>query len=740
MIKVDNEDLYYLFKRSGEVIINGTTIAEDGKFSYGGKEYTVLTEKKLVCGEVRLTAGGVTIIDGDAGFVKFYGADGKVSNSIQYEIVKGTDEAKDKVKFTYTTPKADNTLETHVVEVVNGETFTYNNVEYKVDIMLKLSTESVNDKMKFTVEMVDDLSELNWWEEVSINYSKPAEAQNITRTLQYYTDEITFTKGLSGDEPEITISVSGITIQSGKEDNYYTKDGNTIKFNAVDKKATYVIAADYTNQAKDEDKTIDLTGGSSAGSNTEKFDGVVLTDDIDLKLINASYPGLAVRLSGNNYIVNYLYQLPTNIKQDLVLFNSITQEVKDVQFAGTIYSNRKNHYKNMGNRSTGLFAKSISKPVENIKIYGSLTLGRSENFSRLTTTRIVKNGEIIATPYAAEPHKPVVYKPVVPIQPGQVVNTTVDSSNCMIVGSLIGQINEEAKGLLNFASYSMFNNNYNGLDEQIDPTIVNGTGACEISNYGTIIGANGAYNCEGQTITLFSSQNVTSYAHNYGIVKAGDGGNGGIAYFAASETKDSTSTNSQPISAIAGGAQKSGAKAGSVILYKKDDSSISLTAEDKAALLSAAGSNGYAGNSSWGGLNLNKYYHTKEGTAKILRVSDGDNEWQEKAYTCGSLNTPGSEVNIGITFAKGDNSCTLRTDSTMIDIVLHFGDNHPTFNNDNHGYSNNYVLYSEIVLNTYIQTDGDVDWQGINDISRFTCYVFKDMTGAVCNGFAINKL
>ena len=701
VIKVDNKDLYYLFKSSGEVIINGTTIAKDGKFSYGGKEYTVLTEKKLVCGEVRLTAGGETIIDGDAGFVKFYGADGKVSNSIQYEIVKGTDEVKDKVKFTYNTTKEDNTLETHVVEVVNGETFTYNNVEYKVDIMLKLSPESVNDKMKFKVEMVDDLSELNWWEEVAINYSKPAEAQNITCTLQYYTDEITFTKGLSGDEPEITISVSGITIKPGEENNYYTKDENTIKFNAVDKKVTYVITADYTNQAKAEDKTIDLTGGSSAGSNTEKFDGVVLTDDIDLKLIDSSYPGLAVRLSGNNYIVNYLYQLPTNIKQDLVLFNSVTQEVKDVQIAGTIYSNRKSHFKNMGNRSTGLFAKSIFKPVKNIKIYGSLTLGRSENFARLTT---------------------------------------VDSSNCMIDGSLIGQINGEAKGLFNFASYSMFNNNYNGLDEQIDPTIVNGTGACEISNYGTIIGANGQYNIEGQTIKLISSQNVTS-ANNYGIVKAGDGGNGGIANFAASENKDSTRTNPQPKSAIAGGAQNSGAKAGSVILYnKKDNSSVSLTAEDKAALSSAAGSNGYAGNSSWGGLNLNKYYHTKKGSDKTLRVGDGDNKWQEKAYTCGSLNTPGSEVNIGITFAKGDNSCTLKADSTMIDVVLHYGDNHPTFNNNNNGYSNNYVLYSDIVLNTFIQTDGDVDWQGIENISRFTCYVFKDMTGAVCNGFAINKL
>lgn len=702
VIKVDNKDLYYLFKSSGEVIINGTTIAKDGKFSYGGKEYTVLTEKKLVCGEVRLTAGGETIIDGDAGFVKFYGADGKVSNSIQYEIVKGTDEVKDKVKFTYNTTKEDNTLETHVVEVVNGETFTYNNVEYKVDIMLKLSPESVNDKMKFKVEMVDDLSELNWWEEVAINYSKPAEAQNITCTLQYYTDEITFTKGLSGDEPEITISVSGITIKFGEENNYYTKDENTIKFNAVDKKVTYVITADYTNQAKAEDKTIDLTGGSSAGSNTEKFDGVVLTDDIDLKLIDSSYPGLAVRLSGNNYIVNYLYQLPTNIKQDLVLFNSVTQEVKDVQIAGTIYSNRKSHFKNMGNRSTGLFAKSIFKPVKNIKIYGSLTLGRSENFARLTTTS--------------------------------------DSSNCMIDGSLIGQINGEAKGLFNFASYSMFNNNYNGLDEQIDPTIVNGTGACEISNYGTIIGANGQYNIEGQTIKLISSQNVTS-ANNYGIVKAGDGGNGGIANFAASENKDSTRTNPQPKSAIAGGAQNSGAKAGSVILYnKKDNSSVSLTAEDKAALSSAAGSNGYAGNSSWGGLNLNKYYHTKKGSDKTLRVGDGDNKWQKKAYTCGSLNTPGSEVNIGITFAKGDNSCTLKADSTMIDVVLHYGDNHPTFNNNNNGYSNNYVLYSDIVLNTFIQTDGDVDWQGIENISRFTCYVFKDMTGAVCNGFAINKL
>lgn len=696
-IRVDNKDLYYLIKSSGEVIINGTTIAKDDKFSYGGKEYTVLTEKKLVCGEVRLTAGGETIIYGDAGFVKFYGVDGKVSNSIQYEIVKGADGAEDKVKFTYTTPKTDNTLETHVVEVVNGETFTYNNVEYKVDIMLKLSTESVNDKIKFKVEMVDDLPELNWWEEVAINYSKPAEAQNITYTLQYYTDEITFTKGLSGDEPEITISASGITINSGEEAKYYTKDKNTIKFNAVDKKVTYVITADYTNQAKDEDKTIDLAGGSSAGSNTEKFDGVVLTDDIDLKLIDASYPGLAVRLSGNNYIVNYLYQLPTNIKQDLVLFNSVTQEVKDVQIAGTIYSNRESHFKNMGNRSTGLFAKSISKPVKNIKIYGSLTLGRSENFA------------------------------------------TGDSSNCMIVGSLIGQINGEAKGLFNFASYSMFNNNYNCLDEQIDPTIVNGTGACEISNYGTIIGANGQYNIEGQTITLISSENVTS-AHNYGIVKAGDGGNGGIANFAASVDKDSTITWSRPKSAIAGGAQKSGAKAGSVILYKKDDSSISLTAEDKAALSSSAGSKGYAGNSSWGGLNLNEYYHTKKGTDKILRVGDGDNKWKKKAYTCGSLNTPGSEVDIGITFAKGDNSCTLKDDSTMIDIVLHYGDNHPTFNNYNQGYSNNYVLYSEIVLNTFIQTDGDVDWQSTNGISRFTCYVFKDMTGAVCNGFAINKL
>lgn len=730
-LNIDGKILYYAINKDAEIYINGTKIVNNS-FTYGGKNYNVSTDNVLVSGEIRLTAADGQTAEGSEGYVQFYGDDEQVSDSIQYEIVRGADHTKDKIKFTYNTTKEDNTLETHVVEVINGEKFTYNNTEYTVNITLNLTISNENGKIKFSVEKVDNV-DLNWWENISINYLETAAPRRDEFELIYDSKTVEFGKGLNDCGPDSLAISASITIDDEETENYYIKDNKKATFKAIGQDVTYTVTAQYTSQTQTESGNVTLQGGTSEGGSKVDFKGMVLTNDIDLKSITTPYAGLAIRLSGDNYIINYYFEADASERQ-LSLIREVSAEVKHAQIAGTVFSNTEKHTKNDGNyRYTGLFASKISQSIRDIKTYGSISLGRKENIAKLTITKhvIKKPGkdEIIAIK-ALKPEGVTI-----------IVTEEIDTSNCLIKGSLIGEVNANAQKILNFASYSMFNNEYYSLGQQVSPTVINGSGECEVTNYGTVIGANGQYDSVGQTITLISSQNVTS-AHNYGIVKAGDGGNGGLTVFAYSGNKDSTVDNSPPLSASIGGAKKSGKDAGSVIFYKKDNSSVSLTAEDKAALSSAAGSEGYAGNSSWGGMYLVKNYE-KWGRKARVNYKDKNGYQSVRSFTymyfnsgtqSGKLNSAG----VGFLSADKDNVATyvdqynrlvLETDPNGFGANVHW---------EIEDYrQNENVLYYAHVTASYATLAGGTT-AAIEKDSWIDAYAINQPTNAKCEGFQIS--
>ena len=100
-----------------------------------------------------------------------------------------------------------------------------------------------------------------------------------------------------------------------------------------------------------------------------------------------------------------------------------------------------------------------------------------------------------------------------------------------------------------------------------------------------------------------SSQNVTS-AQNYGIVKAGDGGNGGRGFdgTGAADKKDHAAIGSYTAGTSKGNAGNAG------VIYSYGTNSIKPDSSAN-AIKSNAGKVGADGNTGWNGLNFHKYTH-----------------------------------------------------------------------------------------------------------------------------------
>ena len=722
LVTVDSDPLYYFIDESEEITINEIKIS-DNTFTYKGKNYYVGIEDALVCGEIALKAGD-NIIYGNEGYVYFYDTDGQVTSAIQYEIVKGTGGASDQIKFTYDIINENGTLTKTSISVEDGGKFTYNGIEYTIDIMLKISTTSTDEgKIKFIVEKKGG-NNLNWWEKVVIKCMKPAAEQNITFSLNYITGSVTFDKKgkLNGTTLEPTITVaSSETIDDSEIKNYYTISDYKVDFKAVSKEIMYSVTAGYESHEKTANDSC-ILDGVAAESGKAKFAGIVLTKDIDLKLITSSYPGLTTRISGNDKIINYYYEAGVTA-QNLTLFNSATKKVKDLKIAGTIFSNIEEHKKEDVDRKTGIFASEISDEVKNLDTYGTISLGRKENIAKLKYW--VESTIISDRPYE--------FMSVNAIKPGlgkTYRQETMNSSNVKIAGSLIGEINAPAQDISNYASYSMFNNEYYSNRSQINPTVVNGSGACDVVNYGTIIGANGAYNCAGQTITLFSSQNVTS-ANNYGIVKAGDGGNGGVSTSAAL-TKDSTIDNYAPGSAASGSQKNEGKNNGSVVFYKKGKENYEFQANDTQPLVSNSGIAGYDGNSSWGGMYLVKNYEKwdkKSYVKKLDHEFKSIRKFEYIHYNYGISNGKLEQTGVG---AKITKQKKVEVDNYNR-LVISTGEVKVGWGIEGY-YSNENVLYY-----VNITVDYGADTITIRKGSWIDGYAINQPTNAVCNGFEIKK-
>ena len=119
-----------------------------------------------------------------------------------------------------------------------------------------------------------------------------------------------------------------------------------------------------------------------------------------------------------------------------------------------------------------------------------------------------------------------------------------------------------------------------------------------------------------------SSQNVSS-AHNYGIVKAGDGGNGGRSWDGDGGT-DSTTLSGSLTNGKKGGSQQSNAgAAGDIYSYGTKG----IDPNNTNALQSSEGKAGQRGNDGWAGINLYGY------TFKKHKDNNWSFAWDKKSPT-----------------------------------------------------------------------------------------------------------
>ena len=275
--------------------------------------------------------------------------------------------------------------------------------------------------------------------------------------------------------------------------------GNQITFDAFsgENSRTYTISANYKGYSVG-NQSVNVSG------KTYNFDGVVLRGDIDLGKIeqsltlNIQNDGLLV---GDGYFVNYytsktsLFKAPDN-DNDNVNVNII----KDLNVAGTVAPTAGN--------AAGILLDVVKANLNNVKTYGTITTAKID--------------------YAS-------------FNAGGVAHTIDGSVNVTNVS--------------NFASFSNNRKSFNMAG--IVYTATGTSWAGSVSNYGTIVGVRGddgsgagAAGGKGQDVyaiaNTISSQNVNSAnIYNYGVVKAGDGGNGrrGADDIGGSDLKDDQTTN-----------------------------------------------------------------------------------------------------------------------------------------------------------------------------------------------------
>lgn len=417
----------------------------------------------------------------------------------------------------------------------------------------------------------------------------------------------------------------------------------------------------------------------TAEQNVTIATNIVLKKDVDVGYIESSYSnsGFDGKISGDGYIINYT-------SKNASLFNQVSSNnnfVKDLSVAGSLITDS-------SSGDYGFIAKTIETVIKNVSTYGSVS---------------------------------VVY----------------DSSTIKASG-FANEIKANAQYLNNFVSYSAYG--FNSTDDNYGMTgIMWNKGTNEISyanNYGTIIGFRGKDGADGtatnqaggkgvkgQNVYAISSQNVT-YANNYGIVKAGDGGNGGRG--ADGVGSGDTATGETPGVRTS---QGDGGKAGS---------------EGKAYIAEAKiingnsgnpGKGGVAGNEAWIGLNFKFFHNSFRKEYKYLGVEK--DTWY-KSDTVNYRDSANNEqiLNFGfkLYITRSKNSCD--ADGYYIKVSVKNG-TIGNFNKDNvfAGNDDLGILYTKVHTNTYTSATGGFYIEVGESKNYFKAYLIQKPISATPSPF-----
>ena len=428
------------------------------------------------------------------------------------------------------------------------------------------------------------------------------------------------------------------------------------------------------------------------GENKTVYAGIVLTNDINVGDVDVEL-SLSVNLtSTNNNIVNYT----TTSQNGFFTSGTLGLFIKNTSFAGTVLA------PNSGN--AGILATSIASSLNDVSTYGTIN--------------------------------------------------TVNIGTAVTAGGVAGTLTASLSNVINYASFSNTQSfhNMSGVAYTISGNISN-----DISNYGTIIGVRGddgtgagAAGFKGQDVyaiaNTISSQNVNSAnVYNYGVVKAGDGGNGrrgadgvGGSDSSATTIRNGSGYNNAPTRGyLHNGDGGIGGDAGKAYLYGQDDSSIELNegSNSKNVYSVSAGSKGSQGNDGWGGLNLHKYEE---------QFGYGSHSFSSETYTWRGFllmwqNASNTRSPIQLTSSL---RFGLKSMSSYIEID-YYNDSMIVYCRDGFGsagdYNGDFVLYDETEnilfqghLNMlYAEAFGSLTVTVYKD-TYINCYVTSAYTSATC--------
>ncbi len=378
---------------------------------------------------------------------------------------------------------------------INGTTYAISNrselVEDELNVTVSSTTSGEGDDATTTYTLTYTRSDgvIESYQFVRFEYYLEQQSAQTSITLRNDAQTVTVPNGgyIDGD---VAVTASGPY-------EGYDIVGNQITFDAFsgENSRTYTISANYKGYSVG-NQSVNVSG------KTYNFDGVVLRGDIDLGKIeqsltlNIQNDGLLV---GDGYFVNYytsktsLFKAPDN---DNVNVNII----KDLNVAGTVAPTSGN--------AAGILLDVVKANLNNVKTYGTITTAKID--------------------YAS-----------------------------FNAGGIAHTINDSAK-ITNVSNFASFSNNRKSFNMAGIVYTATGTSwAGSVSNYGTIVGVRGddgsgagAAGGKGQDVyaiaNTISSQNVNSAnIYNYGVVKAGDGGNGrrGADDIGGSDLKDDQTTN-----------------------------------------------------------------------------------------------------------------------------------------------------------------------------------------------------
>ena len=456
-----------------------------------------------------------------------------------------------------------------------------------------------------------------------------SEAQEIFRVYNNAPIITVPATGYIASGPTVTLG----SINATADD--YTISENEVTFNAFHDKSvsakTFTVTTGYKEYSDDSYTASDLsTGGTD-------YKGVVLRGDIDLgsidttltlQIATTSNTGLLV---GDGYFVNFystsdaLFSETNNVIKDLNVAGSVVKADPPSTGEATTASTEELPY-------NGLLSVAISKNLNNVKTYGTISTAK--------TTKAINAGGVAHA---------------------------IDS----------------ASTLTNVSSYTSFSNvNYSADMAGIAYSLEASSLAGDISNYGTIIGVRGSDGADagddggkGQDVhaitlsdisgDISASNTVSANIYNYGIVKAGDGGNGrrgtdgsggsdaDNGYIPsqeeAAQNGNGNNNRTRPGSYEQGSAGGQAGAAGIAYLYgtpsdgtSTTNNAVELSASDGTKnsdikLDSNPGIAGGQGNNSWGGLNLSKFGDHRTWGGEGKSVQDMISNWN-LIYTNAGLN------------------------------------------------------------------------------------------------------